>query len=387
MSAGSERSDLVLHAVSSGGLYGIERMLLNLLPELGRQGCPVALLCLDGPETEVGRAARDLGVRTIFVDCARRLAPHGWVDLYRSIASISPRAVHVHGYKATILAGGAALAQRVPTVATYHNVAASAGEQSASMSWYLRLETPILRRFDGVVAVSDQIAAELKARGLPVGRVRVVFNGIADPKARRAAPPPGVHAAPFRPCILSVSRLVPGKNIGLVMDAVAALRAEYPDVGLVVAGDGPLLGALQARAASLGLAESVRFPGFVPDVGPLYGSCDAFVLVSRTEGMPIAVLEAMAWGIPVVASRVGGIPVMLDDGSDALIVEADDASGLREALRRILGDARLRSTLARSARERFERYFTAERMAQAYVQFYDEVAPRGRSADPGVHRR
>ena len=371
-----KRSDIVLHAVSSGGLYGVERMLLNLLPELERQGCSIALLCLDGPETEVGKAAQTLGISTVFVDCAGRVAPRGWVDLYRAIAAHPPRLVHAHGYKATILAGAAAMACGVPTVATYHSLAAKAGEQSRSLSWYLALETPFLRRCRGVAAVSGQIAEELRARRVPDRRIRVIFNGIATPEAASNGRSGADQAKPFSPCILSLSRLAPEKNIHLVIDAIAALRPEFPHIGLIVAGDGPLLNELTLHASSLGVEESIRFVGFVEDVRPLYDSCDAFVLASRTEGMPIAVLEAMALGVPIVATKVGGIPLMLDDESEALLIEPNDPRCLYEALRRLIVDERVRTNLARSALKRFERDYTAERMAQSYVRFYDEIAPR-----------
>ncbi|HUX88510.1 MAG TPA: glycosyltransferase family 4 protein [Chloroflexota bacterium] len=351
-------------------------MLLNLLPELERQGCPVELLCLDGPNTELGEAAGRLGIATVSVDCAQRVTPRGWLDLSRTIATHRPRMVHVHGYKATILAGAASLARRVPTVATYHGVAAKAGETSRSLSWYLALETPILRRFRRVAAVSEQIANELMERRVARDRIRVIFNGIATPATGATGRLRSDRAKPFSPCILSISRLAPEKNIHLTIDAVAALHTEFPDIGLIVAGDGSLLDELRVRASSLGLQDSIRFLGFVQDVRPLYESCDAFVLASQTEGMPIAVLEAMALGLPIVASRVGGIPLMLDDESDAILVEPNDYRSLYDGLRRLVADEGLRTNLAQAARKRFERDYTAEQMAQSYIRLYDEVAPR-----------
>ncbi len=367
-----EASGTVLHVVSSGGLYGLERMLLNLLPELERQGCPVTLLCLDGPDTEVGRAARGLGIPAVFIDCVGRVTPRGWVDLYRTMAFHRPRLVHVHGYKATVLAGAAALARGLPGVATYHQVAARAVEHSRTLSWYFALETPVLRRLRGVAAVSTQIADELKARRVPDRRIRVISNGIAKP----AAGPRGRPISAFRPCILSLNRLSPEKNVHLVLDSVAALQSEFPHIGLIVGGDGPLLNDLRVHAASLGIQDCVRFLGFVQDVRPLYEACDAFVLASQTEGMPIAVLEAMALGLPIVASRVGGIPLMLDDETEALLVEPNDYRSLYETLRRLVADEPLRTKIAQAARARFERDYTAERMAESYIRLYDDVAPR-----------
>jgi glycosyltransferase involved in cell wall biosynthesis len=366
----------VLHVVSSRGLYGIERMLLNLLPELKRQGCAVTLLCLDGPDTEVGRAAQGLGISTVFIDCAERVTPRGWLDLYRMMAFHRPRLVHVHGYKATILAGAAALVRGIPGVATYHNSATRAAEHSRNLSWYFALETLVLKRLRGIAAVSTQIADELKARRVPDRRIRVIANGIAKPVAGSSERPISDQVKPFRPSILSLSRLVPEKNIHLVLDAVAALNTEFPHLGLIIGGDGPLLSDLRARASSLGIEDSIQWLGFVEDVWPLYEACDAFVLASQTEGMPIAVLEAMALELPIVASRVGGIPLMLNDGTEAMLVEPNDYRSLYEALRRLISDAPMRTNMAQAARARFERDYTAERMAESYIRLYDDVTPR-----------
>jgi glycosyltransferase involved in cell wall biosynthesis len=370
-----ETSGNVLHVVSSRGLYGIERMLLNLLPELERQSCAVTLLCLDGPDTEVGRAAEGLGISTAFIDCAGRVTPRGWLDLYRMLAFHRPRLVHVHGYKATILAGVAALVRGIPVVATYHNVASRAAEHSRSLSWYLALETLVLKRLHAIAAVSTQIADEVTARRVPDRRIRVISNGIAKP-VTGSAHLAGGPVKSFGPCILSLSRLAPEKNIHLVLDAVAALRTEFPRLGLFIGGDGPLLDDLRAQASSLGIEDSVRFLGFVEDVRPLYQACDAFVLASQTEGMPIAVLEAMALEIPIIASRVGGIPQMLSDGTEAMLVEPNDYRSLYEALRRLILDAPMRTNMAQAARARFERDYTAERMAGSYIRLYDDVTPR-----------
>ncbi len=371
-----ESSDVVLHAVSSGGLYGIERMLLNLLPELSRQGYATALLCLDGPETEVGQAAAALGVPTTFVSAGRRVSPSAWLELYRAVGRIRPRLVHVHGYKASILAGAAAFAHRIPVVATYHSVAAKAGERSRRLSRYHAVETHVLMHVRAAAAVSEQIAAELVTRGVSRERIRVIPNGIASPSLGGPTESKPGAVEEFRPCILSVSRLAPEKNLHLVIAAIAELRLEFPDIGLVVAGDGPLLEQLKQQRKDLNLEEAVRFSGFVADVRPLLTSADVFVLASQTEGMPISILEAMALGTPIVASHVGGIPVMVEPENEALLVRPNDLRSLTEGIRRMLVDEELRAKLARNARRRFERDFSAERMARSYAHLYEELVPQ-----------
>ncbi len=370
------RSDIVLHAVSSGGLYGIERMLLNLLPALSRQGCSTALLCLDGPQTEVGIEAEALGIPTIFVNSGGRVTPGAWADLFRALGAMRPRLVHVHGYKASILAGAAGLARQLPVVATYHSVAAHAGEHSRALSRYLAIETQFLRRMRAVVAVSEQIAEELVQRRVPRERIRVIANGIASPALREATGlEPGMFEG-FRPAVLSLSRLAPEKNLHLVIAAIAELRAEFPDIGLVVAGEGPLLGALKQLASDLGIGDAVRFVGFVRDVQTLLRKADVFVLASQTEGMPISVLEAMALGTPIVASNVGGIPLMAAAQHEALLVEPNDQRTLTEGIRRMMVDAELRTHLAQRALQRFKRDYSAERMASSYRQLYEDAVPR-----------
>ena len=193
-----------------------------------------------------------------------------------------PRLVHVHGYKATILAGAAALVRRIPVVATYHNVASRAAEQSRSLSWYIALETLVLQRLRAIAAVSTQIADELIARRVPHRCLRVIPNGIAKP-VTGGGRTTGDQVKSYWPCILSLSRLAPEKNIHLVLEAVAVLHTEFPRLGLIIGGDGPLLDELRARAASLGIEDSVCFLGFVEDVRPLYEACDAFVLASTTS--------------------------------------------------------------------------------------------------------
>lgn len=365
----------VLHVVSSGGLYGIERMLLNLLPELAREHCPVTLLCLDGPNTAVGRAAETVGIPTAYVDCAARVTPHGWTELWRVVGSLRPRLMHVHGYKATVLAGAVALGRRIPLIATYHSMAANAASQSRSLAWYLALETQFVRRARTVAAVSSPIADELQSRGVSAERIRVIPNGIsihASHDYNGGLP----FAHDFNPSLLSLSRLAPEKKVDRIIDAVGVLRGEFPRLGLVVAGDGPLRLELEEHARSSGLADAVRFIGFVEDVGVLFAQATAFVLASETEGMPIAVLEAMARGVPIVASDVGGIPSMVQPERDALLIDPTDSESLVRALRRLLADAALGRQLSEAARNRFGREFSANLMAQSYIQLYDDVAPR-----------
>lgn len=363
-------SRAVLHVVESGGLYGIERMLLSLLPALRARGRDAELVCVgaaDSPSREVGEAARARGVPVSYLGFRGRMSVSGLGRLARLIDERRPGILHLHGYKAAILGGLIGRVKRVPTLSTCHAEALHHPE----LATYVRIETQVIRRLQRVVAVSEPIANEVRGRGVSADRVRVIANGIEDPLRGGLELPP--HNANR---LLVVGRLVTGKNVDVLIDLVARVHATHPNVELIVAGEGPLRPQLEAQARRTGLADAIRFVGFVSDLPSIYGGAGLFVLPSSTEGMPISLLEAMAFGVPIVSTAVGSIPSVVRDGVEALLVPADDPDALYVALRRALDDGALRQSLAARARARFERSYTADAMADAYADLYDEMCGR-----------
>ena len=360
-----------LHIVSSGGVYGVENMLLNLLPELSAQGEPAALLCLDGPDAPLVVAALARGVRADGVDCAKPITPWGWLSLLRYIAKHRPARVHLHGYKAIILAGFFGLCLRRCVIVTYHGLAASLVGIAPSLKKYVVAENYVLRRAARVIAVSAEIRDELVERGVSVDRIPIIYNGVT---ARAENTQPGVRRGGTRtPQLLAVGRLAEEKNFSLLIEAVSILRRTIPGIHLAIAGDGPLRSALRDLVAKLGTENAVELLGFVQDVRPLLQSTDCFVMPSKTEGMPMALLEAMASGCPIVASGVGGIPSMVRDECEALLVPPGDKAALVGAISRVLASDSEARRLGSAARLRFEREFTAEAMARAYSVVYREA--------------
>jgi glycosyltransferase involved in cell wall biosynthesis len=196
--------------------------------------------------------------------------------------------------------------------------------------------------------------------------VEVVRNGITDP---------GRPPRPTGPIdtIVIVGRLVEPKNTHVALQALAGLARRSMRPAMVVAGDGPERASLEALVQSLGLAAQVRFTGFVDDVSPLLGGNAIFVMPSRSEGIPIALLEAMAHGLPIVASRVGGIPEVVQDTREALLVPPDDVNALEVALARLLTDQAQARALGEAARARYEADFRVEAMRDRYADLYARV--------------
>lgn len=359
----------VVHAVEAGGMYGLERMLLALLPSLRMRGVDARLLALNAP-TDPGAGLCELlsdeEVPVALAGSGRRL---GTRSLYRAWVTLSrwqPAIVHTHGYKATIIVGAMALLQGRRTVKTQHAEAL----RHPRLARQLRIESQVVSRYDRLVAVSEEIRSELLTRGFAEDRVRVVPNGIS----RRAITPRTVRqpSAPLR--LLYLGRLVEGKDVHLLIEAVRRLTAEGHPLELIIAGDGPRRVELEQQAATGGLVPGiVRFPGFVGEPENLLAEADIFILPSQHEGLPISILEAMAVGLPIIASRVGGVPSVVRDGKEALLIPAGSQDGLDAALRTLVMNVSLRTGLGRRAQERFEASWTADVMAEAYAALYREV--------------
>lgn len=356
---------VILHLVDPGGLYGIERMVLALLPRLKEHGLKPVLLCL-GSNAPAAEAlcvyAERVGVQALNAGMGLGIRPSGFIRALRCYQSIRPSAVHVHGYKATVVGTLLARLSRVPVVGTYHAEAFRA----VGIQRQLAVETPFLRCIDAVVAVSPAICEDLVARGVKSERIRHIPNGVPaellpprplNPKAR----------------ILFVGRLVDEKNVQLAIDALAVVARTFADISLEVAGDGPLRGALEDYACSLGVESRVRFLGFVDDLSGRMASADVFLMTSRTEGMPMALLEAVAAGLPIVATAVGSIPEVVRNEAEALLVPSGDLSALVAALFRILNNPDEAQRRARAAQLRFAANYTADAMAMHYAELYEDL--------------
>ncbi len=227
------------------------------------------------------------------------------------------------------------------------------------------------RLADAVVAPSRATAEELR-QDYGCAVTAVIPNGI-----RPAAPQ--AHAPDSRPVVLYAGRLRTRKAVAVLIEAFARLERP-PAARLVIAGDGEQRPALEAQAAAAGLAEAVEFAGAVPHhaMAALYRRADVFCLPSLYEGFPLAILEAMAAGLPVIASRVAGNPEAVEHGASGLLVEPEDAAGLAAALGELLADPDRRRQMGEAARLRVEREFSIERVSAAYRRLWLELADGAR---------
>lgn len=233
---------------------------------------------------------------------------------------------------------------------------------------------------DRVLSVSSRLAAKMAAAtGFPESRITTIRNGVNLSRfghqdrisARRQLGLPEDAVI-----VGAVGRLVPVKDHPTLIDAMAELRRLGSPAMLVIAGDGPERAALEAHAARHGLGDRFRLLGYRPDIETVLAALDVFTLTSVSEGLSNTILEAMASGRPVVATRVGGADEMVVEGVTGLLVEPSDAAALARALGALLTDAPRRAAMGDAARRRAEAEFTLDGMLGRYEALYIEVAAR-----------
>jgi glycosyltransferase involved in cell wall biosynthesis len=359
---------------------GMEMVVSTLVRELRSRGYDAGVTCSEGLGPLADRLRED-GV-SVRLEPAPGLAtivsPTGLVHWFRAR---KPDIVHTHSgiwlkaARAARLAGVQAVvhtAHGLPDVVRWHDLA---------------LDRWATFHTDVVAAVSRPLGEHLLSRvGVPASKAVVVPNGV-DVDAFT----PGGHSGALRrelhlpdartPVVGSVARLAPVKNHALLLDAFAQARAVVPDARLVLVGEGECRPALEAQAARLGLTGAVHLAGERTDMPAIYRDLDCFVLSSHAEGTSISLLEAMASGVPTIATDVGGSPAILDHGACGMLVPAGDRDALARGLTSLLCDEARRRALATAARTRMLAVYSKQAMADRYERLYAcalERRPPGR---------
>ncbi len=351
-----------------GRVYGAERSVLDLAVALRSRGIDATLLLirerrLGEIPADVRQAAADAAVPATEIPVAGRLS---W-GLVRAIrAAAGTGILHSTGDKAAFHAMLARASRRGPVhVSTVHGWLDRPDPKERMLAG---LGAFALRRADAVIALSRFYHERLAGAGVPAERLHVIRPGF-DAKAPGDWPPP--PDGPFT--VVLPARLSEEKNPGLLVRAVARARDLGCPVRAVIAGDGRLRARLLADIRSAGLEGQVEVPGHLARRAWL-ARAHAVALCSRIENQPVVVLEAMAAARPVVATRVGGIPELVEEGATGLLVPDDDPHALAEALIRLARDPAFRARLGTTARARVETLYTPAAMVDAHLALYERLA-------------
>lgn len=367
-----ERPLSICHVVAPGPVGGLERVVQGLALGHHRQGHRVSVISVIGPDPEPHPFALPLleagvDVREVRLPSSAVLRERRAVR--EALRALSPDVVHSHGYRPDILHGSTARSLGIPTATTEHG-SSKLGGTTAFFEW---LQVKLFRFSQAVIAVSAPIARRLGSQGVPADRIHVIPNGWAggaELLPRREARQelgidPGATAVGF------VGRFIDAKGPDVFVDAL--LRLREPDLVAGMIGDGTLLEELRARVASAGREADFRFAGFRANAAPLFSAFDLFVLSSRTEGTPIVLFEAIAAGVPVVVTRVGGVPDVVGE-EEAILVPPEDPGALALAVQSCLDDPAAARARAERASQRLASHFGAETWLQRHETVYREIS-------------
>lgn len=382
MSAEPPRAPLpfrVLHLRNSDLVGGPERLLLD---QAGRAPA--------GTEVTIASFGKD-GYRHAFLEAARArgfpthlVVQRGSYD-FRLVGrvrtllhALRPDVAVGHDYKADLVLRRACAAELIPWVAVVHGYTA----ENKKVRLFEALDRRAIRHAAAVVVVSEAGREQVQAAGVTPARVRLVPNGIDVDAVRAEA---GTARAALRAewgladgdlALLTLGRLSPEKGQRVLLEALALVPASAAArVRLLVVGDGAERAALETLAQTTSTDGRVRFLGWRTDPHRCLGAADLFVLPSLREGLPLALLEAMAVGLPIVATAVGGVPEALDHGEAGLLVPPGDATALAVALRTLGTDAAQRRRMGQAAESRARTAYGAAAQAAALLAVYRSVRP------------
>lgn len=365
----------VLHIIDSLHLGGAQEVVLNLAT-CGSARFRHEVATMHGHGIYWDRL-RQAGVKV------HSLSPHKLLPFY--LASIPwrlladrPDILHCHLIPSNIIAKPLGALLGVPVVINHDH---TNDTRRADSRLLLTLDRFSNRFASHIVAVSASCREFLITReSIPANDVTLVPNAIdlrrfSPSTARRDQARVELGLPASARVVAGVGRLNPQKNFSLFLDIAAQLAPRFPGLHFLLAGDGPEEKMLREKAADLGIANRVTFSGYVADTRLVYLAADVLLMPSRYEGLPMTLLEAMAMGLPVVASRLDGIAEVIGDGREGFLVPSDDASLFVERTATLLQDAELSSRIAQNARAKIEASFSVERMTSAVEEIYDRFLP------------
>ncbi len=342
---------------------GQERLLIEMARHADRTRFEWIVIVLGGRGTLTG-VLEDLGIEVLPLECAAGVKPGLWRRLARLFRDRQINIVHTHDDRPLFYGMPAAWWSGVRRrIHTHHH-----GQMPNPLPRQLLLNRLTARFAQHFVCVSHDSARYMIEQGIPASRVSTLWNGIDLTRFAYQGPCD-------KGSIVTVARLNPEKDIATLLRAAAMVVKAYPGIRFEIAGSGPCRADLEKLAAELHVTDHVVFHGDVRDIPALLGRAQLFVLPSQSEGISLTLLEAMARGLPLVTTRVGGNPEVVEAGITGLLVPASDPEALAEAIGVILADPEQGRRMGRAGRERVEMCFDIRKMMAQYEALYDPQTP------------
>ena len=365
----------VLHLIDSAGLYGAEKMLLSLILEQKKLGIQSAILSVGNPEIlekPIEKEALKCGIDCFPWRMKDGLNLNGAYQIVKWAVANNYEIAHSHGYKFNILL---ALIPsgflKIKTVTTIHGYISTSGLSKINV--YGIVDRFLIKRFDHIVLVNKKMLKDKFITRISNTKVTYIPNGLSELENTKNIKPDiqnFISANDFVFCALG--RLSPEKCYDLLINSFhLTQQGQTKKHGLLLIGEGPERKQLEDLIKSHGISDSVFMPGYVDQASDVLDKVDCLVISSRTEGLPITLLEAMRANCLIISTRVGGIPEVVDDTS-AILIERDNQEQLTNAMKQA-SNCEKPTKYTLSAHTLFKKNYTAKQMAMNYQDVYQHI--------------
>ncbi len=366
----------IAHIIDAQG-GGAFTYVLTLAREIPREVAHVEIIFfIPGP---VEKLARELGIMTTVISKKMPLDPSLIWRLSAYLKKNMIDLMHTHTLNGNFYGRFAAALAGIPTVTTMHGYMdeLSAKNLNSRARLFYRVDRLMWPMSSKFIAVTPGIGKRLMQQGMAAGKVEVIANAIDLPRRGHTAEPDIRRDLGIRPSstvVTIVGRLVPVKNHDLFIRAAKDVLEKAPDTQFLIAGDGPLAEKLKGLSDGLGIGENVIFAGWRNDMGNIYAATDILVLCSSSEGLPFAILEAMAHGKAVIATDIKEIGEVVINGDTGLLVPPGDVGALAGAIAKLVKDPLLRKRLGSGGRALVEKNFSVKTMVNRVLGIYRGLA-------------
>ncbi|MEM7084284.1 MAG: glycosyltransferase family 4 protein [Pseudomonadota bacterium] len=364
----------VMHIEAGRHLYGGARQVLYLAEGLKLRGIDCAVVCPAG--SEIAARLPHMGIPVFPIPMGGDLDFAVIGRLRKLIADFEPDIIHLHSRRGADWFGSIA-ARRFPDIPVIVSRRVDNAESALVVKYKYRL-------FDRVVAISSAIRDVLADAGVPAQKLRVVHSAVRTATWERSWDRVAFAKTFFNqtsgsvekrraPVIGMVAQLIKRKGHRFVLEAVPMIRERYPDVRVVFFGRGPEDSRLMLQAQRLGIEQAVTFAGFRKDINHWLGCLNVFIHPPLTEGLGVAVLQAAAASLPIVASRVGGVTEIIEDEVNGLLIDPESPAQIAEGVLRLLDDREGAEAMGKAAHEKVVSQFSVDAMVEGNLNVYLEL--------------
>lgn len=368
----------VLHVVRPAA-GGMKNHLIDLVRRTDKTRFDVTVAC--PPNSQLWDSLYEMNIKLIPIPLVGEISPakdYAAIRiLIKHLHNTKTSILHAHSSKGALVGRLAAVVARTPVVIfTAHNSIFYEEWPGWKKRLFASVEKFLARFTDRIITVSDALKQEImEMEGLPSKQITTIYNGIEVDKFTGKSDPlhirKSMNIPELGPVVGTIARLAPQKGISFFLKAASLLK-EY-QVNFVIIGDGPLEESLKQEAVDLGLQGRVTFTGRREDISDILSTLDIFVLPSVTEGLPLTILEAMAAGKPIVATRVGGIPEVIVDGKTGIIVPPKDPEAMAVALASLLGGREKMAKIGLAGQKLVKDKFTIDTMVERTMNLYSQL--------------